>query len=219
LINVNIFFSLDNDSVYLYVNDILKCNQTNSGIATYNYDQIRFSNFFSSYIDDVFVGTISFQEYNTSCVENWTASYTPCSIGDNQTLIYTDDNNCGTFGDLPIDNGTISACNYCTLQYHVENSYNSTCIGQGDSYDVLYFLDNYGTCCNLTGKFEDCEDFPTSLFGVDCGLGYQVGQYEADDIPAVTIDFATGLGIFLISMISIIGIVLILKFGKELLRR
>jgi hypothetical protein len=48
------------------------------------------------------------------CVENWTANYDVCLVDDSQLKYYTDQNSCGTSLDLPSDNGTYVACDYCT---------------------------------------------------------------------------------------------------------
>jgi hypothetical protein len=52
-------------------------------------------------------------EYNSfftpPCLEDWQQFNTTCN-GVNQTLYYLDNNLCGTYGSLPGNNGTISAC-------------------------------------------------------------------------------------------------------------
>lgn len=54
------------------------------------------------------------------CTENWQAQYTnitSCQTNNTilQTKTYTDTNSCGTYDDLPLDNGTneTNYCNYC----------------------------------------------------------------------------------------------------------
>lgn len=56
--------------------------------------------------DDIVSGTYNI---SWSCIEDWSPEYTDCILG-NHTLIYTDLNDCGTYDNLPIDNGTISSC-------------------------------------------------------------------------------------------------------------
>jgi len=43
------------------------------------------------------------------CTENWAGHYTTC-FANNRTLYYTDVNLCGTFINLPVNNGTITSC-------------------------------------------------------------------------------------------------------------
>jgi len=48
-----------------------------------------------------------------SCVENWTSSYGDCLIDDTKLKYYLDENGCGTFDNIPEDNGTNVECDYC----------------------------------------------------------------------------------------------------------
>lgn len=48
-------------------------------------------------------------ETNVTCIENWIQNNTLCD-GFNYTIQYYDSNNCGTFDDLPVSNGTIVDC-------------------------------------------------------------------------------------------------------------
>ncbi|MBI2449781.1 hypothetical protein HYV49_05815 [Candidatus Pacearchaeota archaeon] len=43
------------------------------------------------------------------CEEKWTCSFTACSNGE-QTLVCTDQNSCGTFNNIPADNGKVQNC-------------------------------------------------------------------------------------------------------------
>jgi len=94
--------------------------------------------------------------FNWECCEsNWVASNTSCTIGDNQTLIYTDTNNCLFPSSPPPDNGTISYCNYCS---------ESLIPVFGDCMDdsqqsVNYFDTNQATCCDVTNLPTDCNIF------------------------------------------------------------
>jgi hypothetical protein len=44
------------------------------------------------------------------CIENWNANYSACNSSDVRSKDYTDLNNCGTFNNLPADNGAIELC-------------------------------------------------------------------------------------------------------------
>jgi len=132
---------------------------------------------------------------SSTCNEDWTANYTTCTIGDNQTLFYTDANTCGTFVDLPGDNGTISACNYCTLSSHTEQT---GCV----NFEITTFsvYDNFGTCCNVTNLASDCTLPGNTTTGC-------AGIHEASDTASVVIDFIVEIGISLISYAPIIVLV------------
>jgi len=56
----------------------------------------------------------------TICAEDWQSNLGTCQTDDTQLKTYTDNNICGTTNDLPGDNGTYVACNYCS--YSVINS-------------------------------------------------------------------------------------------------
>ncbi len=58
---------------------------------------------------------ISYSEYNESaCTEDWTVQYTDCNVSDQKIKYYADLNECGTTANLPGDNGTVEACDFCT---------------------------------------------------------------------------------------------------------
>jgi len=103
------------------------------------------------------------------CAENWTASYGVCSTGDTQLKTYTDNNICNTTNDLPYDNGTFVACNYC-LEDLVENL--DTCAWNGsDFYTMTSYTDNnYFSCCAMTGILDDCS--------IDYVFPYNESQYN-----------------------------------------
>jgi len=86
------------------------------------------------------------------CDSNWVANYTSCTIGDNHTLEYYDSNFCLFPNNIPIDNGTISYCNYCSEDLYPmygECWDNST---QSIDWSDL----NFFTCCDVTGLSSDC---------------------------------------------------------------
>ena len=130
-----------------------------------------------------------------ACVEDWTANYTTCTIGDNQTLTYTDGNACGTFVDLPGDNGTISGCNYCTMSSHIEQT---GCV----NFEITTFsvYDNFATCCNLTNLASDCTLPGNTTTGC-------AGIHQASDTASIIIDGIVEIGISLISYVPVIVVV------------
>jgi hypothetical protein len=129
------------------------------------------------------------------CDENWTPIYSSCTIGDNQTLIYTDTNHCGTHDNVPLDNGTTSSCNYCTL------SESSHTICENSLYKTYYTNDNSASCCDLTGLPADC-----TLTANSTGASCYVSAHSSSDISAVIIDFFAEYGIVMIGLVSVIAI-------------
>jgi len=85
------------------------------------------------------------------CVENWIAYYSSCLINDSQLKYYLDANSCGTTINLPGDNGTYVACNYCTSTWESVN--NSICYAN-NTFDLGYYYTN--DCCAQTGLPSDC---------------------------------------------------------------
>jgi len=123
------------------------------------------------------------------CEENWTASYSMCSVEDEEVLTYIDTNNCGVYDELPSDNGTISSCNYCTASYN-ENI--NGCL-------KTYTWNNYNSCCAVTNIPADCS-IPTNM--TTC-----VGMHTSSDIGAVIIDFFVEYGLGMISLVGLIAVV------------
>jgi hypothetical protein len=84
------------------------------------------------------------------CTENWTQYLSPtvCNSTGIQTILYSDSNNCGTYDNLPLDNGTISNCT-CPeswIQYYSPLECNYTGI-----QTILYYdSNNCGTTTNLS---------------------------------------------------------------------
>ena len=85
------------------------------------------------------------------CNESWTAVYGSCLINDSRLKTYNDTNACGTVFNLPADNGTYEACNYCSedLTQVTTNCTNGT-------QNVSWIDNNFATCCFLTNITADC---------------------------------------------------------------
>jgi C1A family cysteine protease len=71
-----------------------------------------------------------------SCIENWTELYGNCTINDARLKYYADASSCNTTYNLPADNGTLIACDFCTPNWQ---NYNTTCI---NSNLTEYWLDS-----------------------------------------------------------------------------
>lgn len=102
---------------------------------------------------ETLAGTFSIQ--NLTCVEDWVVQYESCLVNDTQLKYYTDNNACGTFGGLPIDNGTYVYCNYCSED--LETLYSACYLSSGIYIrDVSYQDNNYFSCCAITSLVSDC---------------------------------------------------------------
>lgn len=90
-----------------------------------------------------------------NCSENWVESIGSCSTNDTQLKTYTDSNNCNTTITLPLDNGTYTACNFCsqTIMQVIGGCFNN---GTANVQNTTYTDTNYFGCCALTGLFSDC---------------------------------------------------------------
>lgn len=86
------------------------------------------------------------------CYSNWVAHNTTCTIGDNQTLYYTDSNNCLYSSGLPPDNGTILSCNYCSEDLY---PIYGECL-DNSTQSINYYDLNQMTCCDVTNLTSDC---------------------------------------------------------------
>ena len=113
------------------------------------------------------------------------------------TLLYYDNNSCGFYDELPLDNGTIESCNYCTIGY---NESVAECIsGQTTSEHTFSYL-NYGTCCAVTGIPSDCT-LPANY------TTFCIGIHSSSDIPSVVVDGIVTLGTEFIKYAPIIAII------------
>jgi len=181
----NIDVSGFNKSILL--NEFTKNNLLKDMIVTTAYEDNGVSN--------------TFTNVSLFCFENWQPYYTLCSVGDNQTLYYLDSSMCGTYDDLPIDNSTISYCNYCSIAYH---SVESACVNSQKTTSYVY--DNYGSCCALTGIPADC-NLPANTIEA-CSLFV----HQPSDIIGVITDFGVEYGMTLISVVGIIVIVVVFAY-------
>lgn len=150
---------------------------------------------YSSYSDGFWLDLENFQIWSW-CEEDWQPQYGVCGIDNLQLLTYYDANACGSTDDLPLDNGTMVACNYCTLSYHMEQT---GCVG--DFQDTTFpVYDNYASCCGLTGLPEDC-DLPANQT-VAC-----VGVHEPSDVSSIVTDAGVELGMEYIKFAGLIALV------------
>jgi len=106
-----------------------------------------------------FLQLSAFRMNSTSpCVEDWQSSTNNGSCSDNNTyqstLTYNDANTCGTFDDLPVDNGTITYpyCNYCDPDWLEHEGGIHECQLNNTRF-VEYFDNNF--CYAMTNLTED----------------------------------------------------------------
>ena len=107
---------------------------------------------------------------NIPCIEDWILNSSECNVLDNQTIEYFDANTCGTFDDLPADNGTIQFCDFCSQSFQC-TVFDNSC---GSGIPLLNCLNTEPlnqTCCDTTNLTSDC--FFTgnlSFFELVCGV-------------------------------------------------
>ena len=76
---------------------------------------------------------------NVACVENWTANYNVC-IDNQKLLYYTDQNSCGTYDNLPSNNGTYLTCVFYKT---VENNDLNTTVTMATTANITTVLNIY----------------------------------------------------------------------------
>jgi hypothetical protein len=111
-------------------------------------------------------------------------------------LTYVDANLCGTYGDLPANNGTLVSCNYCSSDWQ----YDYTACTDWRTVKFPTTDLNQGTCCNVTGLENDCS-VPANTTQSCAGI------HSSSDVPSVVIDFISEFGIQLIALVGVIALV------------
>jgi len=96
-------------------------------------------------------GVFNFTTLPLDCVEDWVQDPITCQINDSYIKTYSDKNSCGTYTNLPSDNGTLESCNYCSEDIV---QIKSGCVG--GFQNVSYIDNNFSTCCAITNLTSDC---------------------------------------------------------------
>jgi len=134
------------------------------------------------------------------CVEDWVLDTPTCLINDSYIKSYTDNNSCGTVGDLPVDNGTQSLCNYCSEDIVLSSETECYFNGTAGVKNITYIDNNYFSCCAITGIGSDCsidfspyndtieescslyeDDFELSL-DAQVSFGFGIGGLQSDKV-------------------------------------
>ena len=89
------------------------------------------------------------------CFENWILNSTACNILDNRTIEYFDANSCGTFDDLPADNGTIEFCDFCSEPFQC-SLFDDSCGAGASTLNCLATETQNPSCCATTNLTSDC---------------------------------------------------------------
>jgi hypothetical protein len=121
--------------------------------------------------------------YFCNCTSNWV--YTPSSCYTNDTLVkhYTDTNACYQPTNIPIDEGQVTTCNYCSSD--IIPIYG---LCQEDSTQQVTHVDlNKPSCCDVTGLLTDCGiNHPpyneTSFQGCNATVA-NVGNFSCNPTP------------------------------------
>lgn len=101
------------------------------------------------------------------CAEDWRLTASSCLTNNTRLRVYVDSNNCGTFNNLPTDNGTFyDLCNYCTMD--LVYNYTSGCVYNDETRNyyanATVFDANWASCCAITGLDSDCFEDDNQLF-------------------------------------------------------
>lgn len=165
-------------------------NKWNLLIEHYNStDEVEFES-----IADLNERELGFEFY-VLCYEDWQPFFTACNISDNQTLYYLDANECGFYDYLPLDNGTIYTCNYCTVDY----GFDEVCV----DYELIQYpvYNNFETCCNVTGIEADCW-LPDNQTLQSC-----TGLHSTNEITGLVVDFGAEYGITILGFVGVIALI------------
>jgi hypothetical protein len=216
-----------------YINDDLIYNGSAQAFDTSRFNTVLVfgSNYDASHAQ-LFMDDIMAYSLEEACVEDWIAQYTngTCNTSDirPEHKTYYDNASCGTFDDLPIDNGSISAaypCNYCLEDISGPFTSYSICIGDQRNA-TSYFIDNhYASCCLLTSLPTDCSiDLNVSLQN-STALVPCIGVYSTDDVTASVVDIMgtagtslkdwTGLLIMVTFTAVLIGSIAIVRYAMR----
>jgi len=153
------------------------------------------------------VDTTYFKTINI-CNENWVLNLSNCMTNDTLIAEYYDSNECGTSYNVPEDTGSIMSCNYCLIDY---SEINGDC--DGLLRTVYYEINNYETCCGLTGIEDDCG--VPSNYTEPCT---KVGVHQTSDITGLVIDTGVELGrnyLLYVGLIALLTLYLIFKYLKK----
>lgn len=119
-------------------------NQTN--YPTYDFDHVWYWD-----------SSANLPRIRGTCVEDWQPVFESCNIDDTGFKTYYDASSCGTTYDVPEDNGTMAACNYCSEAIVAKQD---PCGYYDDPEGFFvrdYYVDNnYRSCCAVTGLATDC---------------------------------------------------------------
>lgn len=155
---------------------IYQIDSTNHTIMTKNEDKWQYDFSPTGYLNETYIWEYVYaidyaDNKNTSfvnisidyyceepCVEDWQQDTIICRVNDTYIITYTDQNACGTFDDLPLNNGTEDFCNYCSADLV---QVLGECLPSGIQ-NVTYYDNNYYSCCFVTNQTSDClvETYP-----------------------------------------------------------
>jgi len=96
------------------------------------------------------------QNCTPGCIPDWvqvTTGEGSCTINDTRLVVYEDINHCNSSLNLPLDNGTIQQCDYCTPLWYAELT---ECIA---GYQTIYYVD-LNDCYAQTNLTSDLQGQP-----------------------------------------------------------
>ena len=202
--------SIGNITFFIYDANLNYSNATltdiNGSIITSVINQSILSFNLSSGTYNVSVFAINRGGYNNSdngyffvqqCVENWERIDDGCNYPENtNTIIYADSNNCGTFQNVPDNNGTSENCTYAGVEGDINCVYNpKPFIKTLEKIEWLCYLNNTGatiTTCNTYVMFNNSiiQTNPNPEYVKDVGMvNYFTAQPTNAEYQTVNVYF------------------------------
>lgn len=206
------YYIPSNNSNGIFENMIIHEGVTQTDCIYRGNETICFGGWFGTNWDEF--GAIYGFSFEPPCTEYWLVQYsdnTSCLINDTWRALktYTDLNSCGTFDDLPVDNGThvYGDCDYCTPDWSCHKcSWHNFCLLLYDSnecfFDTGLESDGY--------TIDDLNDY-------DSECGYHP-QYNSEDLPPMAFDFLGAYTVMIISFMSLIVLIVIHAYFKKQVR-
>ena len=137
-------------------------------------------------------------DFTPPCEEYWLVQYsdnTSCLINDTWRTFktYIDLNSCGTFDDLPVDNGThvYGSCDYCTPDWYCYSCSGHNCL----------FVSDRNTCYDTTDLMSDKFLGDPIDYSSECGFK---PSYASGDISVMVINF---LGVIAVQLVAFSGMI------------
>lgn len=137
------------------INDTLTTVTSNTTLTNFSWYEwyMNCSDGTNTNVSDTWIFFLS------TCIETWVQYNDSCNTSNKMLYLYNDTTGCGSNINLPANNGTTVACNYCneTLVESLTPCVNGT-------QNQTWIDTNFANCCFLTGNTTDCSVLYTPPF-------------------------------------------------------